>query len=280
MLLTAPTGSTYRVPSGAVTASTSLTPVPSHATTAHTKNATYTELIAATAYDYHWLEINAGLASYSQQVLLDIAVGAASSEQVILANLQYHGSQSSIQPKGGNYLFPIFVKAGSRISATCQSDSGTQGNTAIAITGHINSPIGGGGGSGSFVETIGAVTASSIGTTVTPSTTAHTKGALQEIGTFTYGVRWLIVSAGVAGSGSYSDQSLLVDLYVGATSGAAQPFAENIFFCGAASGDLLFEPNRGFPCKIPAGSKIWCKGQSTIGNNIDRLFDVILYGVS
>jgi hypothetical protein len=151
------------------------TSVASHATTAHTKNATYTTLIAATAYDAYGIAVmvgNTATASTRTSVLLDIAIGAAASEQVIIPNL-IAGNQAvtaSTSLGGSTYFFPIMIPKGVRVSATAQS-------VIVADTVHVavhlfQHPIPGV-WYGQRVTAYGADTATSSGTSMSPGNNAY-----------------------------------------------------------------------------------------------------------
>lgn len=88
----------------------------------HTKGS-YAQLIASTTYDWHgfWLyTINTGSSAAATDLLLDIAIGAASSEQIILPNWMAGWSPGAAA--GAKALFmPIFIPRGMRIAARCQA---------------------------------------------------------------------------------------------------------------------------------------------------------------
>lgn len=90
--------------------------------TIHTKGS-YTELISSTTYDWHGFWLHAGNTSTSgaaTDVLLDIAIGAASSEQVIFPDYTVGWASNSL----GSYRhawIPIFIPRGTRIAARCQA---------------------------------------------------------------------------------------------------------------------------------------------------------------
>ncbi len=146
------------------------TSVASHATTAHTKNATYTTLVAATAYESFGIFVgitNTAVASTRTSVLVDIAVGAASSETVIIPNL-IAGNQSAsgtAQGSGSYYFFPIRIAAGVRISATAQSVIVAD---TVNVTVHLLQHQIPGMWVGSRVTAYGADTATSSGTSMSP----------------------------------------------------------------------------------------------------------------
>lgn len=88
----------------------------------HTKGS-YTQLISSTTYDWHgfWLHAgNTGTSGAATDVLLDIAIGASSSEQIILPDWMVGWATNS----SGSYKHlwvPLFIPRGTRIAARCQA---------------------------------------------------------------------------------------------------------------------------------------------------------------
>lgn len=90
--------------------------------TIHTKG-NYSELIASTTYDWYgfWMyTINTAVSGSATDLLLDIAIGAASSEQVIFPNWMA-GWGPTIQAGARGVFVPIFIPRGTRIAARCQA---------------------------------------------------------------------------------------------------------------------------------------------------------------
>ena len=90
--------------------------------TIHTKGS-YTQLIAATTYDWHGFYLFTGgvaTSAAATDMLLDIAIGAAASEQVILPNLLV-GYSATTAAGGMCWYFPLFIPRGIRIAARCQA---------------------------------------------------------------------------------------------------------------------------------------------------------------
>jgi hypothetical protein len=152
------------------------TSVASHATVAHTKNATYTQLIASTAYASWGIMVYVGntgtLASTNYRVLVDIAIGGAGSEQVIIPNLLAGNSapSGSTSVGGSQYYFPICIPAGSRISATAQANTTAKTvHVAVYLFQH-QIP---GAWYGQRVTDYGTSTATSSGTSMSPGNNAY-----------------------------------------------------------------------------------------------------------
>jgi hypothetical protein len=94
--------------------------------TPHSKNTTYTELIASTAFDAYGILVMLATvftAATDTSMLVDIAVGAAASETVVIPNLNagFAGDITVVNVGGQKYWFPLRIPQGSRISATAQA---------------------------------------------------------------------------------------------------------------------------------------------------------------
>jgi hypothetical protein len=91
--------------------------------TAHTKGS-YTQLIASTVADVYclWLWARGVAASAGDgRCLIDVAVGPAGSERIILRDLNFGAAPSSISLR--DMGIPIYIPTGSRIAARCQRDT-------------------------------------------------------------------------------------------------------------------------------------------------------------
>lgn len=90
--------------------------------TIHTKGS-YTQLISSTTYDWHgfWLNVSGAASNgFATDILLDIAVGAASSEQIILPDFMVGWCQT-VQSGGRGWFIPLAIPKGTRISARTQA---------------------------------------------------------------------------------------------------------------------------------------------------------------
>lgn len=142
---------------------------------AHTKATSYTTLIASTTQDAWGITVmltNTAVASTRTSTLVDIAIGAASSEVVIIANL-IGGNASATggaQGWGHQYFFPIHIPAGVRLSARSQAFTGSDTvNVAIQLHHHYDPNV----WYGSRVTTYGADTATSSGTSMSPGNNTY-----------------------------------------------------------------------------------------------------------
>lgn len=221
----------------------------------NTKGA-FTQLSASSPVDAAGILISASINGAAMlHVLVDIAVGAASSEQVIVADLHFNRISSNNMGMSPVFL-PIAIPAGSRISARYQSsDSSAVVNVScVLVAGAINGPQAGG-----QCVTYGAVGGASKGTTVDPGATANTKGAFVEMvaatpfktNFLTFG---MLPDATVLGAVSW-----LVDIAIG-PSGSEQVVIPNVFMYGNQS-IATSQMRVSLPFAIPAGSRVSMRAQ-------------------
>jgi hypothetical protein len=105
---------------GAVTASSKGTTVTASGST-HTKGS-WAEITSSAAISSEWCVLSVhNDGTNGKHNLIDIAVGAASSEQVIVSNL-YMPAAQTYQLTGGKHSFPLHIPAGSRVAVRAQSD--------------------------------------------------------------------------------------------------------------------------------------------------------------
>ena len=215
----------------------------------------WTELTASTGFDYNSL-IMMAKNSNGAEVLLDIAVGAASSEEVIVENipLNWDGSTEALCHP---VKLPITIPAGTRISARVQSDISTT-TIEVKCTGVSNvlsQSVGRG-----IATTYGADTATSQGTQVDPGATANTKGAYTELAaSTTYDIKKLIVCIGTDRTSSIST-TWLMDVSVGAAA-SEEVIVPDTLLLGDGSHDGVTPGFLEFDVSIPAGTRIALRGQ-------------------
>lgn len=144
---------------------------------------TAVQLIASTAYDSFLMEIIAaeyGAAGRNSNCCLDILLGAAT-EHVLIPNLLagYCGgsTSSSLQTGPKRWLVPIYVPAGSRISAQAAGNAtSTAMRVGVRMIGGVNAP---GFPCGTKVTTYGIGTVPN-GTAITPGV-SNAEGAWTQI---------------------------------------------------------------------------------------------------
>lgn len=149
--------------------------------TAHVLSSTFTELLPAIAHDCFWLTVfiqNTRASNTRTDALLNIYLGATSAETLFIDSLLAGWSPAITNAKGKTYNFPVYIPAGTRISAKSRSLQVSKNiYVGISVQGG-GEPIG---WVGRGVETLGQVTASSKGTDVTPG--GASEGTFTSIGT-------------------------------------------------------------------------------------------------
>jgi hypothetical protein len=216
----------------------------------------YTELASSTPFEAAGLIITGSFsASGAVSILVDIAIGAAGSEQVIIPNMHVFragSANTAITPA----FFPIAIPAGSRISARFQHNSNNAPALHLSVVllgATVNYPILGG-----QVATYGADTSTSKGAVVDPGGSANTKGSYTEITSATsIKSNWLVLSA--IPDSAILTSTWLLDLAVGAV-GSEQVILPDLHLFGSAG--IGLEQMRFFlPIALPSGVRLAARAQ-------------------
>lgn len=239
---------------------------------ANTKGS-YVELLASTSIDAVMLELFLETQN-TLSGLLDLAVGAAASEQVIVSNLLVTGNARKI---GDRVLLPLAVPAGSRIAARIQiiAASADAARVMLKLYGKSflsSAPLG-------RMTTYGDDTSDSGGVSVDPGASANTKGAYSQIvASTTNEIRMLWVLFGNAGNTAMADARFAFDIAIGA-GGSEQILIPDIYVRVEDDIDAPISFVQGpFECHIPSGTRLAARSQCSITDATDRLLDVVLYG--
>jgi hypothetical protein len=136
MLPNAPQFSLYESNVPATPSANPGTQVNNPAGAANTKNTTWTELIAATTFDALFVIVEvwaSNSAATNTSTLLDIGIGAAAAESVIIPDLLAGYAVTAGSTTGGrHYMLPLRIPSGSRISARTASVR-TTGSVYVTI---------------------------------------------------------------------------------------------------------------------------------------------------
>lgn len=238
----------------------------------------YTQLIASTANDTAFISIQiTGFGGSSPSGSVDIAIGAAASELIIIDNLIL----SDLGHSGmANYFFPVSIPAGTRISARCMTF--TSGDTmqvsAILFDGAFTQIEGASG-----VDSIGFTEIGITGTVIDPGATPNTKGSYAQ----------LVAST----SKDYLGFTTHIDVGSVSTTAAFPSWLFDVAI-GAGGSEKIILPNQAasatgsvgasgsvdglggfFPIPIPAGTRIAARSQCNTGTAADRTSAITLYGV-
>lgn len=254
--------------SGSTDYGTSFTPGASDS-----KSGTWTQIVAATAEDASGILVIITDAQ-NDDALIDIAIGGAGSEKVLLSNLIFSGRDfTSI-----HYYFPIHIPKGTRLSVDGQNSAAapTAMKCQIILFTQGFNP----GGALGIVDTYGANTGDSGGTEIDPGGTANTKGGWTEVVASTSRpIRYINMAFGFRDTFTQTDKYYRVDLGVGAST-AEKVIIGDIVFVKSSTTDIFLPSNMGFPVSIPSGSRLSVNMQSQDTDATDRLTDVVLYGVA
>ena len=256
---------------GADTTTSAGTTLTSDAVTANIKSA-WVELSASTPYDAQQISIRlANLSAARTNCLIDIGIGAAGSEIVIVPDLLYSGRSTD----DAIYSFPISVTAGTRVAARIQANA--LAATADVICHLYSYSVGR--QSFSAVDAHGSNTADSGGTDIDPGTTANTRGAWTEIVAATsHDHHGFVIGHGTGGDTSLTDGQFLYSVAVG-PAGSEQVIVDGIHLASSsAADDVQPKASQYFDLQIPAGSRISVAAQSSI-TDANRGLDVVFYGV-
>lgn len=142
--------------------------------TPHTKGS-YSQLIASTSANAYGIFVNlfnTAVASTSTRVLVDIAVGAAASETIIIPDLiaGNAGTSAGAQNAGHSYYFPIVIPVGTRVAARCQA-LGVSDTVDVQV--HLLTNPVPGKWYGQRVTAYGANTGTSSGTSMSPGNNTY-----------------------------------------------------------------------------------------------------------
>ena len=240
---------------------------------ANTKGA-WTELIAAAAADAAWLYVVFGSGGSAHKALLDVGLGAAGSEQVLVPDLHYDCIAGGMHNE--TYALPVAIPAGSRVAVRVQSTVGSGAVRATALLGQ---------GPDEGLATVGEVyaygvsTADSGLTAVDPGAAANADGAwVQLTAATTAAIRWLVLAVGHDADTLASGTRWLVDVGTGA-GGAEAVLVPDVAVSAGQNSDIVGPRAIGFPVDIPAGTRIAARARCTTTRSPDRLLDVAVYGV-
>jgi len=245
-------GGNYHESSGTPPDGTALTPD----ATANTKGA-YAELIASTAQAWSGfnLTVTRSPSATAYEYLVDIAVGTAASEVVIVPDMRFCGAGAANGSPGYSMWCPIPVPAGTRIAARCQANNSSAANIRVSVIGHGVYPD---------LPTLhsatnyGAATGTSLG--VIPAISTGSKGAYTEITASTTDIiRMFYVHVGGGGDTSFGTLFSAFDIAVGAAASEVVVVPNGRLQLNV--GETLTHLHGPFFHNIPAGTRLAVRGQ-------------------
>ena len=246
------------------------------------KPATYTTIAAATAFGASGIYVNI-VNSSPGRWLIDVAVGAAGSEVIVIPDIAYETPRTN--ERANQLFFPLSIAAGSRISARAR---GAAASTAVYMSVTI---VG-----GALMQTFDTVLAygitigSTYGTSVDPGATANVKGAVTALllrdaagvlvgtGTVLRPISQFLVAVTTLGRGTgNANAGYLIDL---ALDGSNLVITDIPFRTGNTPdfpAQCFFGP---YQLQIPVGVEWGARCQSSNATLSTRPIGISVYGVS
>lgn len=246
----------------------------SNTTVANTPSS-WVELTASLPVDAHGVIFNTGDPSFTSQdsVLMDYAIGPASSEQIVIEGIPHDQSDSGACFQ---LYMPITIPRGTRIAARHQIDDVSSTNIVHGI--QILGQTFLGDQSYAAIQTSILDRADSRGLEVDPGGTIDTKGSWFELmrtrgipRLFTYGI-------GRNDNGALTGASVSIDIGIGESGSEVvlMPDLPMRMDNGFDNAYPYFSGPFPFP-NVPEGSRLVVRASSTINDATDRLFTFFLY---
>lgn len=236
----------------------------------NTKGA-YSTLVASTEFDINLLVFSNDYSPYTCDYLIDIAIGAAGAEQVIIGNL-IHSTVLDEFYDSAPFYAPIKIPAGSRLSARSQCSTATQ-TSYIFCNLYQSSLI----PTFGAIDTYGANLGDSGGTQLAGGSVAWAKGSYVEITSSTVrSIKGIIVGSGNILNTTRASTSFFVDIAIGTTNNEVI-VAQDIHFSSTYGMSMLPRYLSLIPVNIPLGARISARVNCGTTDATDKLIDVILY---
>jgi hypothetical protein len=243
--------------------------------TAHTKGS-YVQLIASLNFDVYLVKMmltDVSASTTNTAFLVDIAIGAAGQEEVIIPNINAGYACPAVGGAGLMYEFPLYIPAGSRVAARAQaaivSDTA---NLMLWCYGEPRYPI----WAGRQVVDYGADLATSRGVTIVAGTAGAEGAWTQIVAATTQDHNYIHAGVGGAADTSVLNAMAYMDIGVGAAA-AETPIVEDLAWLSTTTEDM-----RGFfPLAMPVNVKSGERLSVRISESgAAQSYDTILYGVS
>lgn len=238
----------------------------------NTKNTTYTTLIATTSFDTFgvWIRIKDSVVSAAiSNALMDLAVGAAAAERVIVPNIVAGNAGAGSGPQGRIYYFPVYIPAGARLSATLQSTNASESaNVAVWLCQQTRFPWVPG-----PIADYGTDTANSRGTSVTPASGSYGSWTQISAGTSRDHRHWTVLPANLADT-TLTDEAWVIDIGFGPDSANVEPLI-TAYGAGSFTGEEIWTAVPLWVTQsVPSGTKLFAR--MAAGSTEAR--SIIIYG--
>lgn len=239
---------------------------------------TVVQVIASTDFDAYWLRVmmfRYGASGSSTYGCTDILIGT-SAEEVLIPDLLHGGAGgiASASQAGKYWDFPLYIPAGSRISARMNSVNSSSGTGQLCLwlygcTGTPDHRV------GQKVVTYGA--SGTRGTAITPGASGA-EGSWTQITATTSEDHFALVPSFQVGSDStQAFRQLALDLGLGA---ATEEQIFESYMYGTSNDETMSGPVNSWPHfqDIPSGSRLTARVSN--GGTNDAEYDAVIHGVS
>lgn len=221
--------------------------------TAHTKGA-WTQIFSSTLQHSQLIALmwdDIGIAATNTATLLDVGIGAAGSEVVVISNINLgslgHGSQN---------LVPLLIPQGSAVSLRCQSVIVSEAvvGRATLVPKAVEADV------AEMCDTYGDLTASSSGTLLPTPSVINTKTGWQQItASTTRDARWLTWSLG---SNQTAVNAAQGSFDIGYGAAASEQVLVGDIRWQVNLNEMLRPANFFVPCSLPFGTRLAVRFQS------------------
>ncbi len=235
----------------------------------------WVEITASTSFDYEAIRFIA-MQNTTASHFIDIGIGAAASEQVLISNLDVSSNGKTYRQ--AEYVeLPISIPAGTRIACRGQTSLGSNSTMNVYLVGKSNT-FSQSGGLGKAV-TYGANTGATEGVTVDPGGTINTKGAYTEVtASTTADMKHLVLCIGSLQNASQATTGWFLDIAIG-SAGNEEVICPNSHVQGDSVPDNLGPSFHSWDVDIPLGTRIAIRSQCDTNNATDRLLGALIIGI-
>jgi len=242
---------------------------------AHTKGA-WTEIISSTAAAAVRVVVYVRGATSGRSFLLDIGTGAIASEAVAIGNLIIDSRENTVNSEHAYQMqFLLAVPAGTRLSCRCQDNSGSgQLEVFVVLQGadSLAPPA------GTSLNTYGAVTASSLGTSITATSGGESSWVELTSSSAADLQAFYVMTGNNGATARAASRRFHCDIGTGAIASEVAVLEGMIYFQGNADEGMHPDFHGPYYVSIPSGTRIVARGWASGGTSND--FDIVLIGVS
>jgi hypothetical protein len=242
---------------------------------ADTKGA-YTAL-GTTTFDCDGFYVQLVPGTATRNFLVDIAIGGAGSEVVILSNMLVTAESGGNWVVVDDFYVPLPLPAGTAISARCQSHLAGSDEiwcSVVPVRGESYYAM-----RKSVATTYGATTATTRGTTLDPGASADTNGAIVELSASVSRIDYALICAAKSLDELNATASWYVEACIGAASSEVAVIPGMQYRLHSTS-DIALPNVRARFAHWPAGARLSARARCSVTTTPQRVIDVVVIGFS